>query len=124
MSQLTLALGFGLVTSAILLPSAVGFTLQFGVSNIFNLAYGDVMTVAAFTAYLVNVGAGADLWVAMAAGAAAGAVILQNAIQAIAGAGFRSYTRTQERPLHLLGMILTARQLVIIGIAVASMLAL
>ncbi len=156
MSQLTLALGFGLVTSAILLPSAVGFTLQFGVSNIFNLAYGDVMTVAAFVAYVVNAGTGADLWVAMAAGTAAGAllsvllsrlvyspflrrgtsrftmvmvslavaVILQNAIQAVAGAGFRSYTRTEERPLHLLGMILTARQLVIIGIALASMLAL
>ena len=50
MNQLTLAIGFGLVTSAILALGAVGFTLQFGVSNILNLAYGDVMTVSAFMA--------------------------------------------------------------------------
>ena len=42
MNQVTLALGFGIVTSAILALGAVGFTLQFGVSNIFNLAYGNV----------------------------------------------------------------------------------
>jgi branched-chain amino acid transport system permease protein/neutral amino acid transport system permease protein len=156
MSQLTLAIGFGLVTSAILALCAVGFTLQFGVSNIFNLAFGDVMTVSAFVAYAVNVDGGANFWVAMCAGAATGAaasvlisrmiftpflrrgtsrftmvmvslaiaVILQNAIQAIAGTGYRSFHQTQGRSLHLLGTILTPYQLIIIGIAVASMLAL
>lgn len=74
MSQVTLALGFGLVTAAILAVSTVGFTLQFGVSNIFNLAYGDVMTVAAFVAYVVNVDAGVGIWPAMAVGAVAGAI--------------------------------------------------
>jgi branched-subunit amino acid ABC-type transport system permease component len=155
MNQLTLAIGFGLVTSAILALGAVGFTLQFGVSNILNLAYGDVMTVSAFMAYLVNAG-GAGIWLAMCAGAATGAVvsvlistliftpflrrgtsrfamvmvslalavILQNAIQAVAGPAFRSYSRSQGTSLHLLGMILTPYQLVIIGVAVASMLAL
>jgi branched-subunit amino acid ABC-type transport system permease component len=52
------------------------------------------------------------------------AVILQNAIQAVAGPAFRSYSRSQGTPLHLLGMILTPYQLVIIGVAAASMLAL
>src|SRR3979409_823645 len=75
MSQLTLAVGFGLVTSAILALGAVGFTLQFGVSNIFNLAYGNVMTVAAFVAYLVNVRAGQSIWWAVGAGAGAGAAL-------------------------------------------------
>src|SRR5258708_38212441 len=69
MSQFTLAIGFGLVTSSILALCAVGFTLQFGVSNIFNLAFGGVMTVSAFVAYWVNVDAGASLWLALAAGA-------------------------------------------------------
>jgi branched-chain amino acid transport system permease protein/neutral amino acid transport system permease protein len=156
MNQVTLALGFGLVTAAILALSAVGFTLQFGVSNIFNLAYGDVMTVSAFVAYVVNVDAHASIWIAMLAGAGTGAVvsvainrlifvpflrrgtalftmvmvslavatILQNAIQAIAGAGFRSYTRINESSLHFLGMILTPTQLIIIGIAIAGMVAL
>ena len=155
MNQLTLAIGFGLVTSAILALGAVGFTLQFGVSNILNLAYGDVMTVSAFMAYLVNA-SGAGLWLAICAGAATGAVvsvlistliftpflrrgtsrfamimvslalavILQNAIQAVAGPAFRSYSRSQGTSLHLLGMILTPYQLVIIGVAAASMLAL
>ena len=67
MNQVTLALGFGIVTSAILALGAVGFTLQFGVSNIFNLAYGNVMTVATFVAYLVNVRAGQSIWLAVAA---------------------------------------------------------
>ena len=155
MNQLTLAIGFGLVTSAILALGAVGFTLQFGVSNILNLAYGDVMTVSAFMAYLVNAD-GAGIWLAMCAGAATGAVvsvlistliftpflrrgtsrfamvmvslalavILQNAIQAVAGPAFRSYSRSQGTSLHLLGMILTPYQLVIIGVAAASLLAL
>jgi branched-chain amino acid transport system permease protein/neutral amino acid transport system permease protein len=155
MNQLTLAIGFGLVTSAILALCAVGFTLQFGVSNILNLAYGDVMTVSAFMAYLVNA-SGAGIWLAICAGAATGAVasvlistliftpflrrgtsrfamimvslalavILQNAIQAVAGPAFRSYSRSQGTSLHLLGMILTPYQLVIIGVAAASLLAL
>ena len=155
MNQLTLAIGFGLVTSAILALCAVGFTLQFGVSNILNLAYGDVMTVSAFMAYLVNA-TGAGIWLAVCAGAATGAVvsvlistliftpflrrgtsrfamimvslalavILQNAIQAVAGPAFRSYSRSQGTSLHLLGMILTPYQLAIIGVAAASLLAL
>jgi branched-chain amino acid transport system permease protein/neutral amino acid transport system permease protein len=155
MNQFTLAIGFGLVTSAILALSAVGFTLQFGVSNIFNLAYGDTMTVAAFVGYLAD-RAGLGLWAAMLTGAAAGAVtsvlisrmifvpflrrgtsrftmvmvslalavILQNAIQAVAGTSYRSYAEGQGRSLHLAGMILTPYQLVIIGVAAASMLAL
>lgn len=155
MNQLTLAIGFGLVTSAILALCAVGFTLQFGVSNILNLAYGDVMTVSAFMAYLVNA-SGAGLWLAICAGAATGAVvsvlistliftpflrrgtsrfamimvslalavILQNAIQAVAGPAFRSYSRSQGTSLHLLGMILSPYQLAIIGVAAASLLAL
>jgi branched-chain amino acid transport system permease protein/neutral amino acid transport system permease protein len=156
MSQFTLAIGFGLVTSSILALSAVGFTLQFGVSSIFNLAFGDVMTVSAFVAYAVNVDGGQSFWLALAAGAATGAVvsvlisrliyapflrrgtsrfamvmvslavavIAQNAIQAIAGAGYRSYRQAQGSSLHILGMILTPYQLVIIAVAIASMLAL
>lgn len=155
MNQFTLAVGFGLVTSAILALSAVGFTLQFGVSNIFNLAYGDTMTVAAFAAYLVD-SAGLGIWVAMLAGAAAGAVtsvlisrlifapflrrgtsrftmvmvslalavILQNALQAVAGTSYRSYAEGQGRSLHVIGMIFTPYQLAIIGVAAVSMLAL
>ena len=52
--QIILSLGFGLVSASILAMGAVGFTLQFGVTNLFNLAFGEVMTFAIFVAYLAN----------------------------------------------------------------------
>lgn len=73
MNTLVTAIGFGIVTASILAVAGVGFTLQFGVTNILNLAYGDIMTAAAFVAYLVT-SAGVSVWLALAAGAAFGAV--------------------------------------------------
>lgn len=67
------AVGFGLVTASILALAAVGFTLQFGVTNILNLAFGDVMTASAFVAYYVNQ-AGGDLTESLIAGAVFGAI--------------------------------------------------
>jgi branched-subunit amino acid ABC-type transport system permease component len=75
MSSFALTLGFGVVTASILALGAVGFTLQFGLTNIFNLSYGQVMTVGMFVAYLVNVTAAAGIWTALAAGALAGAIL-------------------------------------------------
>jgi branched-subunit amino acid ABC-type transport system permease component len=48
LSTLVPAIGFGIVTASILAVAGVGFTLQLGVTNILNLAYGDIMTAAAF----------------------------------------------------------------------------
>src|SRR5258708_13453714 len=74
MSMLLPAIGFGIVTASILAVAGVGFTLQFGVTNILNLAYGDIMTPAAFVAYLVT-REGISVWLALGAGAAFGAVL-------------------------------------------------
>jgi branched-chain amino acid transport system permease protein/neutral amino acid transport system permease protein len=68
------AVGFGLVTASILALAAVGFTLQFGISNVLNLAYGDTMTAAAFAAYLAN-RAGLGLWPMLLAGGIFGAAV-------------------------------------------------
>ncbi|MCU1495117.1 MAG: hypothetical protein JWO62_2881 [Acidimicrobiaceae bacterium] len=73
MSLFVLSIGFGLITASILAIASVGFTLQFGVTNILNLAYGDVMTGAAFIAYLVT-RAGGSLWAALLAGAITGSL--------------------------------------------------
>jgi len=62
------SIGFGLVTASILALASVGFTLQFGVSNILNLAYGDLMTASAFVGYAVN-RAGGSIAESLAAGA-------------------------------------------------------
>jgi branched-subunit amino acid ABC-type transport system permease component len=74
MSIVIASFGFGLVTAAVLALASVGFTLQFAVTNVLNLAYGGVMVLAAYTAYALN-HAGVSVWVAAAAGIAAGAVM-------------------------------------------------
>jgi branched-subunit amino acid ABC-type transport system permease component len=65
--------GFGLVTAAVLAIAAVGFTMQFAVTDVLNLAYGAVMIVGAFVAYAVNQ-AGASVWLGIVAAAVAGAL--------------------------------------------------
>ena len=57
------SLGFGLVTSSVLAIAAVGFTLQFGVTDVLNLAYGAVMIAGAYLAYVLN-SHGVNIWVA------------------------------------------------------------
>ncbi|MBS1888898.1 MAG: branched-chain amino acid ABC transporter permease [Actinobacteria bacterium] len=154
--ELNLALGFGLVTASILALGAVGFTLQFGITNIFNLSFGQVMTVGMFAAYLINVQGGQSLWVGVLGGALAGAVVsgflnktvfmpflrrgvsldgiiivslavglvLENVMLAFAGPSFKAYNQPRTHSIHVLGMILTVQQLLIIGISVAALVGL
>ena len=68
------SLGFGLVSAAVLAIAAVGFTMQFAVANVLNLAYGAVMINSAFVTYYLNVHAHVNAWVAMPAGIATGAL--------------------------------------------------
>jgi branched-subunit amino acid ABC-type transport system permease component len=72
-STLIPAIGFGLVTASILALAAVGFTMQFGVTNIFNLTYGEVMGASGFVALLCNE-RGVSIWICLAIGATFGAV--------------------------------------------------
>jgi branched-chain amino acid transport system permease protein/neutral amino acid transport system permease protein len=66
------AFGFGLVSLSVIAIGAVGFTMQFGITNMINLAYGEVMISSAYVAYYVN-RAGISIWIAMIAGAVFGA---------------------------------------------------
>jgi branched-chain amino acid transport system permease protein/neutral amino acid transport system permease protein len=66
--------GFGLVTSAVLAIASVGFTMQFAVTDVLNLAYGAVMIIGAYVAYAVN-RAGLSVWFGVVAAALAGALI-------------------------------------------------
>ena len=67
------SLGFGIVTASVLLPAAVGFTLQFSTTNVLNISFGAQMTFAAFIA-LVCTQHGVNLWVAMCIAGVSGAV--------------------------------------------------
>ena len=73
-SILVTSVGFGLVSAAVLALAAVGFTLQFAVSNVLNLAYAAVMTVSMYAAYVLN-NAGVNVWISVLAGIAAGALL-------------------------------------------------
>jgi branched-subunit amino acid ABC-type transport system permease component len=68
------SLGFGLVTAAVLAIASVGFTLQFGVTDVLNLAYSAVMILGAFLAYLLNTH-GISVWLGLLVAMAAGSVV-------------------------------------------------
>jgi branched-chain amino acid transport system permease protein/neutral amino acid transport system permease protein len=76
------SLGFGLATAAVLAIASVGFTLQFGVTDVLNLAYGAVMIAGAYIAYVVNK-AGLSLWIGLVVAVAAcslGSVLLNSGV--------------------------------------------
>ncbi len=45
------ALGFGVITAALIAIGAMGFTLQFALTNVLNISYAGAMTVGAFAAF-------------------------------------------------------------------------
>ena len=146
--------GFGIVTAAILAIASVGFTLQYAVTNVLNLAYGAIMTIGALVAYSVN-HSGISIWIALVAGGASAALVsvllsrlvfepftrrglrlfgmvivtialdlfIGNLLLIVAGPNPFSYNAPSGGSYHILGMIFTAQQLTVIGIAVAAMLA-
>jgi branched-subunit amino acid ABC-type transport system permease component len=102
------AFGFGLVSVSVIAIAAVGFTMQFGITNMINLAYGEVMISSAYVAYYLN-RAGISIWVGMVAGALFGAVFssLLNRIV---------YAPFQRKGTSYIGMV-------IVSLAVSLMMA-
>lgn len=155
MNQFTLSIGFGLVTASILVLACMGLTLQFGVTNFVNFAYGDFLTLGAYFSWVANAQLHVNIWAAMIIGALAmGGVaallgrfllgpfarrfknlfyvmivtfglslILLNLIQAVWGASYQQYAVAVQNPMHLGPFLLSADQLIIIGIGAAAMLA-
>jgi branched-chain amino acid transport system permease protein len=64
-----------LILSSLYAVVAIGFTLVFGVGGVLNLSHGALLTLGAFTSFLVVSRLGASLWVGLGAGAVvAGAI--------------------------------------------------
>jgi branched-subunit amino acid ABC-type transport system permease component len=94
------SLGFGLVTASVLAVASVGFTLQFGVTDVLNLAYGAVMIAGAYLAYVVNQ-AGLNIWVGLVVAVvacSAGSVLLNSGI----------YTPFQRRGASPITMVIVS----------------
>src|ERR1700730_19050957 len=79
MALLIASIGFGLAAGAVIALGAVGFTVQFGISNVLNIMYGSLMTLAAYLG-LFLIDRRANVWAVMA--------IVGIAI-AVSSAGFR-----------------------------------
>ncbi len=52
MSVLLLSIGFGVITASVIAIAGVGLSLQFGVTNFVNFAYGDFMTLGMYLTLL------------------------------------------------------------------------
>ena len=107
-SLLIAAFGFGLVSASVIALAAVGFTMQFGITNMINLAYGEVMIASAYVAYYID-NAGVSIWIAMLGGAAFGAVFSFLINRFV-------YAPFQHKGTSLLGMV-------IVSLAVSLMIA-
>lgn len=94
MSIFIASVGFGVVTAAILALAALGFTLQAGMTNVVNLAYGDYMTVGAFATLVGQTSLHFSVWPAMAFGAVVVAALSWLINRAILGPFIRRGTRS------------------------------
>lgn len=74
MNQLLTIVLFGIYGGALLAIGSVGFSMQFGVTNVLNLAFGPILTAAMFIEYW-TLGTKSSLWVALPVAAAAGAAM-------------------------------------------------
>jgi branched-chain amino acid transport system permease protein/neutral amino acid transport system permease protein len=97
---LVAAFGFGLVSMSVIALAAVGFTMQFGITNMINLAYGQVMIASAFVAYYID-NAGIPIWIAALGGVVFGAVFSFLIARFI-------YAPFQRKSTSLLGMVIVS----------------
>jgi len=111
MSLFVLSLGFGLVTASVLSVAALGFTLQFGISNVLNLAYSSFMTLAGFIAYWLNT-QGLDIWLCLLVAAAATAILSLGLSRAV----YEPFIRRGARSFEILIISLA------VGVAVTNLL--
>ncbi|MBJ7610022.1 MAG: branched-chain amino acid ABC transporter permease [Candidatus Dormibacteraeota bacterium] len=61
------SIGYGLVTASVIAIGAVGLSLQFGVTNFVNFAYGEFLTLGAYIGYFVSTQAHFNVFVGIVA---------------------------------------------------------
>ena len=151
MHLLIQTLGFGIVTASIIAIGAIGFTVQFGLTNVLNLSYGSIMTVGAFVAYLTET-VHINIWLGVVLGGLAGAFLtlligktifklyasrgtrlfemvtlalslfIEYAVDAISRDQIYSVTFPQGGTVTMGPLIFTVSQLVLVGIGIVVFL--
>ena len=141
------ALVFGIISAAIISVAAVGFTMQYGVTNVLNLAYGAIITSAIFVSFLAShlvhslafellVGAvwgavsvllidrfvsrGANL-VGVAIATISIGLIVQFGLAAAQGQGILTYASATGAPVRIFSTIVSTTQLEIVGLSLSMM---
>lgn len=105
------SIGFGITTAAVIAIGAMGFTLQLGVTNVLNIAYGNVMTIGAFASLIVerqHLGLLATIIAAPLAGAIL-TIILARTL-------FATYARRHGGPFDLLMVTLAVGLIIQYGL--------
>lgn len=97
MSHLLQAVGFGLATASIVALAAVAVSLQVSVTNFFNFAYGDFMSLGAYVTWTAN-REGVNFFLSVLLGGIAVGVLGMLANYLI----FRPFMRRGVRPVTLL----------------------
>lgn len=105
------SIGFGITTAAVIAIGAMGFTLQLGVTNVLNIAYGNVMTIGAFASLIVerqHLGLLATIIAAPLAGAVLTIVLARTL--------FATYARRHGGPFDLLMVTLAVGLIIQYGL--------
>jgi len=156
MTLFWLSFGFGLVTTSVLAIAAIGLSLQFGITNYVNFAYGDFMALGAFFAYVLNNQLlHLNIWIALPIAALLMGVfgvvinrvllgpfarrfksthyvlivtfglslVMLNIIYSIWGSDVRFYALPLGTAHHIGPLLLTDNQLIVMGIALALLVA-
>jgi branched-subunit amino acid ABC-type transport system permease component len=107
------------VSAAILSLSAVAFSLEYGVTNVANLAHGEILTIGAYAAYLVQQATGNIVAAALAAAVAGGLVALAMHVTVI-DRFVRSGTGSMATFIATLGMSFVIQNLLVVIFGAAN----
>lgn len=119
MHEVLLTLGFGIVTASILSLSAVAFTLEYAVTNVANLAHGEILTCGAYAAYLAQQATG-NVFVSAIAASAAGGVVALLMHTTVVDRFVRRGTGTMSTFIATLGMSLAIQNILVLAFGAAN----
>ena len=102
-----LSVGFGFVTASVLAISAVGLSLQFGITNYITFAFGDFMALGSFFAYVLNSQVfHLDIWIALVLGSLGMGVFAVIVNRLILGPFSRRFTKNHYLLIVTFGLSL------------------